>query len=135
MDGPGVEHRATIDHPGYEREEVADGSAPDRTVMGDEKEPIAVAAEDGGIPRLAQARGALGHRVEHRLDVGRRAADHPEDVGGGRLLLERDPQLGVARLQLLEQADVLDGDDGLVGEGLEQLDLVVREPPGLARHR
>ena len=26
-------------------------------------------------------------------------------------------------LQLVEQADVLDGDDGLVGEGFDQLDL------------
>ena len=33
----------------------------------------------------------------------------------------------VARLQLREQPDVLDGDDGLVGEGLEQLDVTVRE--------
>ena len=34
-------------------------------------------------------------------------------------------QLAVARLQLGEQPHVLDGDDGLVGEGLEQLDLLV----------
>ena len=33
----------------------------------------------------------------------------------------------VARLQLLEQADVLDGDDGLVGEGRDELDLLVGE--------
>src|SRR4029450_13786373 len=39
------------------------------------------------------------------------------------LLLERYTQLGVAGLQLLEQAHVLDGDGGLIGEGLEELDL------------
>src|SRR5207244_6500720 len=34
-----------------------------------------------------------------------------------------------------EEADVLDGDDGLVGESLQQLDLVVGERPGLGpRH-
>ena len=32
-------------------------------------------------------------------------------------------QLAVARLQLGEQAHVLDGDHGLVGEGLQQRDL------------
>ena len=42
-------------------------------------------------------------------------------------------QVAVARLQLLEQPHVLDGDDGLVGEGLEQLDLLVGEGSGLAR--
>ena len=35
-------------------------------------------------------------------------------------------QLARARLHLLEQPRVLDGDDGLVGEGLEQLDLRCR---------
>jgi hypothetical protein len=33
----------------------------------------------------------------------------------------------VARLQLLEQPHVLDGDHGLVGEGLEQRDVLVGE--------
>ena len=35
------------------------------------------------------------------------------------------------RAPALEEADVLDGDDGLVGEGLQQLDLRVRERPRL----
>ena len=34
-------------------------------------------------------------------------------------------------MQLLEEADVLDGDHGLIGEGLQQLDLVVGERAGL----
>jgi hypothetical protein len=33
----------------------------------------------------------------------------------------------IARLHLLEKARVLDGDDGLVGEGLNQLNLLFRE--------
>ena len=41
----------------------------------------------------------------------------------------------VARLQLLEQPHVLDGDDGLVGEGLEQLDLPIGECADLGRGR
>ena len=48
-------------------------------------------------------------------------------LGGRRLLLQRLLQLACARLLLLEQPRVLDGDDGLVGEGLEQLDLLLGE--------
>jgi hypothetical protein len=44
-------------------------------------------------------------------------------------------QRAIFFLQLREQADVLDGDDGLVGEGLQQRDLTLREGPGCpARH-
>jgi len=43
------------------------------------------------------------------------------------LLLQGHAQLAVARLQLRKQPHVLDRDDGLVGEGPEQLDLFVRE--------
>ena len=59
-------------------------------------------------------------RVEHRLQIEGRAADDLEHVGGGGLLLERFAQL-------VEQARVLDGDDGLVGEVRHQLDLLVGE--------
>ena len=38
-------------------------------------------------------------------------------------------QLAVALLQLLEQAGVLDGDDGLVSERLDGRDLLVGEGP------
>src|SRR5262249_46104042 len=43
-----------------------------------------------------------------------------EHIGSGRLLLQR-------LAQLVEQAGVLDSDDGLVGEVLDQLDLLVAE--------
>ena len=39
--------------------------------------------------------------------------------------------LEVAGLQFLEQAHILDGNDGLVGESLQQRDLLVRELPYL----
>jgi hypothetical protein len=45
---------------------------------------------------------------------------HPQDLARGHLLFQR-------LFRLLERADVLERDDGLVGEGLEQLDLVGRE--------
>ena len=46
-------------------------------------------------------------------------ADDAQDLARCRLLLERFREVAVARLQLLEQAGVLDGDHGLIGEGLE----------------
>src|SRR5262249_50536572 len=49
-----------------------------------------------------------------------RAADHLEHVGGGGLLRQR-------LAQLVEEARVLDGDDGLRGEILDQFDLLVGE--------
>ena len=54
-----------------------------------------------------------------------RAADHLEHVGGGGLLLQ---QLA----QFAEQPRVLDGDHGLVGEVVDELDLLIRERPYLA---
>jgi hypothetical protein len=48
------------------------------------------------------------------------------------LLFECRSQVTVARLQLLEQPDILDRNDRLVGEGLEERDLSVRERSGLA---
>ena len=82
---------------------------------------------DGCVAGPAEARRAPDHRIQDRLEIGGRGADDPQDVGGGRLLLECLGEIAVARIQLLEQAHVLQRDDGLVGEGLRQLDLPVRE--------
>ena len=81
--------------------------------------------EDQRIPRRAHSGGVRGDGLHDRLEIGRRARDHPQDLRRGRLLLQRLRHLGVPRLQLLEQAHVLDGDDRLVGEGLQQVDLPV----------
>ena len=51
------------------------------------------------------------------------------------LVLERFCELARPRLLRLEQPRVLDGDDGLVGEGLQQLDLDLREWVGSRRRR
>ena len=58
---------------------------------------------------IAKPDGRLAQRIEHRLQIEGRAADHLEHVSGGGLLLERFAQL-------VEQARVLNGDDGLLGE-------------------
>ena len=44
-------------------------------------------------------------------------------------MLQGLAQFCIALLDFLEQADILNGDDGLVGEGLEQRDLLVGEWP------
>ena len=68
--------------------------------------------------------GAARDGIEHRLHVGRRTRDHLQDVGGRGLPLQR-------LLGLVEQPRVLDGDHGLVGEGLQQLNVMVGERAGL----
>src|SRR5262245_36341258 len=85
-----------------------------------------------------QLHSTTDDRVEHRLHISRRLADHLQDVGGGDLLVKclGYPRMGLGQrtlllLQLLEQPHVLDGNDGLVGERLEQRDLLIRELPYL----
>ena len=76
--------------------------------------------------------GALDDGIEHRLHVRRRAADDAEHLGRRRLMLQRLAQFRVALLQFFEQPDVLDSDDGLVGESFEKRNLFVGkriEPP------
>ena len=75
----------------------------------------------------ANPRGALDDGVEHRLHVGRRAADDAEHLGRCRLMLQGLAQFCVALAEFFEQAHVLDGDHGLVGEGFEERDLFVCE--------
>ena len=78
---------------------------------------------DGGAERACGA----GDGVEHGLDFARRAADHLEHVGGGGLLLQGLAQVVGALPQLVEQPRVLDGDNGLIGEILNQFDLLISE--------
>ena len=58
--------------------------------------------------------------LQHWLEIEGRPADHLEHVGGGSLLLQR-------LAELVEQAGILDGDDGLRGEIRDQPDLLVGE--------
>src|SRR5688572_24114467 len=69
---------------------------------------ITLATSNQGDVRLAQASRRFDEGVQHSLQVERRAADDLENVGGGRLLLERLAQLLRARLLGFEQAGILD---------------------------
>ena len=87
---------------------------------------------DGHHRRVAQVRGGGDQRIEHGLQLELRPADGPQHLARRRLLLERFLQLARSRLYLLEQTRVLDGDHGLVGEGLHEFNLLCRERPHLA---
>ena len=70
---------------------------------------------------------ALDDGIEHRLHVRRRTADDAEHLGGCGLMLQGLAQFCVALLDFLEQSHVFNGDHGLISEGFEQFDLLVRE--------
>ena len=89
---------------------------------------ITIDATDHASVASHKPRGVLGDGIQHRLNIRRRAGDHAQDLARRRLLLQRF-------LEFLEQPHVLDGDDRLVGEGLEQLDLLVGEGPHLVATR
>src|SRR5215467_8179444 len=74
---------------------------------------------------------ALDNRVEHRLQIGRRAANDAEHFGRRGLMLQSFAQFSVALLDLLEQPHVLDGDRRLVSKSLKECDLFIRERPHL----
>ena len=97
---------------------------PGRVVAGGEIQQFAVITKHVSAHAFADCDGVSRNRVENGLHVGRRAADDLEDLRGRGLPLER-------LLRLVEQAHVLDRDRGLVGEGLHQGDLTVREWPNL----
>ena len=75
--------------------------------------------------RVAKPRSALGDRIEHRQHVRRGARDNAQDLGNGRLLLQR-------LLRFVEEPYVVDRDRRLPCESLDQRYLVGREKPRLA---
>src|SRR5262245_60834932 len=106
--------------------------------MSDETQYIVIDTVDFTIVSLAELGRAQRDAVEHWFEVRWRAGNHTEDLAGRRLLFQRLSHLSMGLgeclilfLQFSEQPHVLDGDNGLVGEGLEQCDLVVGEWPGL----
>jgi hypothetical protein len=81
---------------------------------------------------LPQSRGGgFDHCVQHRLDIGGRAADDVEHVAGRGLVFERFLEVSGALLQLPIGLGAGNGDDRLLGEGLQQGDLAVGEAADL----
>src|SRR5215831_3295160 len=72
-----------------------------------------------------------GDRVEDRLHLGRRLAHGPKDLTRSGLLVQGLDEGAVLLPELVEEPGVLDSDDGLVGKGPEESDLLVAEWPDL----
>src|SRR6516225_6211845 len=77
--------------------------------------------------RPANARRVLQHLIEHRAQIARRGTDDLQHFGRCSLLLEGFLEIMGLGLHLVEQADIADRDDGLVGERLQEFDLLVVE--------
>ncbi len=88
---------------------------------------IAIAESQHHVINPTNLCGALNDGVEDWLHVRRRAADNAKHLRRCRLMFQCLAQLCVALLEFLEQADVLDGDHGLIGEGFDQCDLPLGE--------
>src|SRR5690349_19857594 len=93
---------------------------------------IAVSPENDSTPGGAQPCRILDQAIQHWLQVERRAAHDLQHLGSRRLLIEGNREVTVPHLQFLEQAHILDGYDRLVGEGLQERDLFIREAPRFA---
>src|SRR5262245_48225281 len=81
-------------------------------------------ARDRRLVGVAKSRRRFDQRLQHGLQVEGRAADDLEHVGRGGLLLKRFAQL-------VQQAGVLDRNDGLRREVGDELNLLFREWPDL----
>src|SRR5262249_33961224 len=89
-----------------------------------ETHQLTIEADERAKNSVTQLRGLVDDRVKDGLDVRRRAGDRLEDRA-------RRDQVTIACLQLLEQPDILDGDDRLVGECLKERNLRIGEEPRL----
>jgi hypothetical protein len=76
---------------------------------------------------LAEFTSRCRNSVQYWLEVIGGARDDGEHLRCRGLVFKRLLQSALARLLRLEQARILDGDDGLVGKGLEQINLAVCE--------
>src|SRR5262245_48453651 len=88
-------------------------------IVRDQPRTIANHTKHSRVICLAQSRRGLDQRIEYPLQIEGRPADNLQDFGGSRLLFQGFCQLPFARLLVRERSRVRDGNDGLVGEGLE----------------
>ena len=96
-----------------------------RAKMSPRNHCVPLAESQRHIINPANSGGALDDSVEDRLHVGRRPTDDAEHLRCCRLMLQRFAQFGITLLQFFEEANVLDSNDRLVGEGCYQLDLFI----------
>src|SRR6516162_1135257 len=98
-----------------------------RVVRGNHAEGVRFAEIQRAELGVTGAHGIFQHGLEHRLQLARRARNDAQHFRGSGLLFQRLAKIGGALVQLVEQAGVLYRDNGLSGEVLDQLDLLVGE--------
>ncbi len=96
----------------------------------DQDEFVPVPVHDTGHVGIAQLRGLRHDALEDGIEIAGVVADQLQDLRRRRLQLQRLGQFGVALFDLAEQTGVVDRDGGLVGERLQEGDLVVGVPAG-----
>src|SRR5262245_53347378 len=70
------------------------------TEVRNKAQKVTIKAKNRSIFGVTESCSSLGNPIEHRLKVGWRARDHPQDVAGGRLSLEQPVALELKFLVL-----------------------------------
>src|SRR5262245_66346473 len=96
-------------------------------VAGRKAQVFSIEARNKSARGPAEFDGALDEGRENGIEIEGGSADHFEQLGCRRLLLEGFPQLAVPSLHLFEEARVFNCDDGLVRKGIDELDLAFGE--------
>src|SRR5215831_1674544 len=89
-------------------------------IVGHDTVKVTIILPDVPPSRSGKSNGVRDQRIKHRLKLGRRGCNHPQDFARSCLLLK-------GFLKLLKQPHVLDGDNCLVREGLNKRYLLARE--------
>src|SRR5713226_6758766 len=134
MNGPALKGRPPRTRPSPGSDRILQKEIPEfirAAVVSCEAEDLAIEPPNESLPGGAEPCRVLHQRLQDRVKIEGRAANHLEDFARRRLLVQRLREVRVPRLQLLEQPDVLDRDDRLVGEGLKESALLVGERPNL----
>src|SRR6516162_5424530 len=95
-----------------------------RAMVRAECQAVSVLYPSQRVISTAQLTSAFDDGLQHRLNVGRRGGDHVQDVRAAGLIGESLSEIARLGLYFVEQPHVLDRDDGLVREGLQQLNLL-----------
>src|SRR5262249_38698038 len=102
-----------------------------RTMECNNAEPAVIIQQQRPELCLAYRRCAFQNGLKNWAQLAGRAGDDLQDLRCRGLPLKRLGEIVGTLSQLVEQPRVLDGDDGLVGEIADQLDLLVGERPHL----
>src|SRR5712692_6932145 len=130
MNGPALKGRPPRTRPSPGSDRILQKEIPEfirAAVVSCEAEDLAIEPPNGSLPGGAEPCRVLNQRLQDRVKIEGRAANHLEDFARRRLLVQRLREVAVSPLEFREQTHVLDGDDRLISEGLQQFDLPIAE--------